>query len=137
MFTMYEGWNEEKEKEGRSSLVGKSMLAGMEDSNTFHEKREACIWKKYDGDEIGQKVLNGDGGSWIREPYDSEALFQLDRYHIYQEVLRRIGNKKAQQEIREFLEKERRRCRNTSGFMRTAWKARIRTTHGVKKRGNY
>ena len=106
VFTMYEGWDAEKEKEGRSSLVGKTMLAGMEDSNTFHAKREACIHKKYDADEIGQRVLNGDGGSWIREAYDPEVLFQLDRYHIYQEVLRKIGDKKAQQEIRKLLEDE-------------------------------
>ena len=106
VFTMYEGWDAEKEKEGRSSLVGKAMLAGMEDSKTFHAKREAYIHKKYDADEIGQRVLNGDGGSWIREPYDPEALFQLDRYHIYQEVLRKIRDKKAQQEIRKLLEEE-------------------------------
>ena len=106
VFTMYEGWDAEKEKEGRSSLVEKSMLAGMEDSSTFHEKREACIRKKYDADEIGQRILNGDGGSWIREPYDPEVLFQLDRYHIYQEVLRKIKDKKAQQDIRGLLEKE-------------------------------
>ena len=106
VFTMYEGWDAEKEKEGRSSLVGKTMLAGMEDSKTFHAKREAYIHKKYDADEIGQRILNGDGGSWIREPYDPEALFQLDRYHIYQEVLRKLGDKKVQQEIRGFLEKE-------------------------------
>ena len=106
VFTMYEGWDAEKEKTGRSSLVGKTMLAGMEDSETFHAKREACIRKKYDADEIGQRVLNGDGGSWIREPYDPEALFQLDRYHIYQEVLRKIGDKQAQHDIRRLLEKE-------------------------------
>ena len=106
VFTMYEGWDAEKEKEGRSSLVGKTMLAGMEDSKTFHAKREACIHQKYAADEIGQRILNGDGGSWIREPYDPEALFQLDRYHIYQEVLRRIGDKKAQQKIRALLEEE-------------------------------
>ena len=106
VFTMYEGWDAEKEKEGRSSLVGKTMLAGMEDSKTFHEKREARIHKKYDADEIGQRILNGDGGSWIREPYDPDAIFQLDRYHIYQEVLRKIKDKKARQEIRELLEGE-------------------------------
>ena len=106
VFTMYEGWDAEKEKEGRSTLVGKSMLAGMEDSRTFHAKREACIHKKYAADEIGQRVLNGDGGSWIQESYDPEALFQLDRYHIYQEVLRKIGDKKAQREIRGYLERE-------------------------------
>ena len=42
VFTMYEGWDAEKEKENRSTLVGKTMLAGMEDSHTFHKKREAC-----------------------------------------------------------------------------------------------
>ena len=106
VFTMYEGWDAEKEKENRSTLVGKTMLAGMEDSHTFHEKREACIRKKYNADEIGQRILNGDGGGWIREPYDPEVIFQLDRYHIYQEVLRKIKEKKAQQDIRGLLEKE-------------------------------
>lgn len=106
VFTMYEGWDAEKEKENRSTLVGKTMLAGMEDSHTFHEKREACIRKKYDADEIGQRILNGDGGNWIKETYDPDVIFQLDRYHIYQEVLRKIKDKKAQQEIRGFLEEE-------------------------------
>lgn len=104
VFTMYEGWDAEKEKQNRSTLVGKTMLAGMERSQEFHEKREACIRKKYDADEIGQRILNGDGGSWIKEPYDPEAIFQLDRYHIYQEILRKIDDKKAQQEIRELFE---------------------------------
>ena len=106
VFTMYEGWDAGKEKEKRSTLVSKTMLAGMEESHTFHEKREACIRRKYDADEIGQRVLNGDGGSWIREPYDPDVIFQLDRYHIYQEVVRKIQEKKAQQDIRELLEEE-------------------------------
>ena len=38
MFTMYEGWDAEKEKANRSTLVGKTMLAGMEKSTEFHEK---------------------------------------------------------------------------------------------------
>lgn len=106
VFTMYEGWDAEKEKEGRSSLVEKRMLAGMEKSTEFHEKREACIRKKYNADEIGQRILNGDGGSWIREPYDAEAIFQLDRYHIYQEILRKLRDKEAQEAVRELFEKE-------------------------------
>ena len=106
IFTMYEGWDAEKETQKRSTLVEKSMLAGMEDSTEFHAKREACIRKKYAADEIGQRILNGDGGSWIKEPYDSEAIFQLDGYHIYQEILRKISDKKAQKEIRELFEQE-------------------------------
>lgn len=106
VFTMYEGWDAEKEKQKRSTLVEKTMLAGMEDSAEFHAKREACIRKKYAADEIGQRILNGDGGSWIKEPYDSETIIQLDRYHIYQEILRKISDKKAQKEIRELFEQE-------------------------------
>lgn len=87
VFTMYEGWDAESEKQNRSTLLEKTMLAGMEKNREFHEKREACIWKKYDADEIGQRILNGDGGSWINEPYDPDAIFQLDRYHICQKVL--------------------------------------------------
>ena len=72
----------------------------------MHEKREACIRKKYNADEIGQRILNGDGGSWIKEPYDPETIFQLDRYHIYQEILRKISNKEAQKIIRDLFDEE-------------------------------
>ena len=106
VFTMYEGWDAEKEKHNRSTIVGKTMLAGMEKSNEFHEKREACIRKKYNADEIGQRILNGDGGSWIKDTYDPDTIFQLDRYHIYQEILRKIPDKKAQKSIKELFEEE-------------------------------
>lgn len=106
VFTMYEGWDAEKERQKRSTLVEKTMLAGMENSTEFHAKREACIRKKYDADEIGQRILNGDGGSWIKEPYDPETIFQLDRYHIYQEILRKISDKKAQTDIRSLFDEE-------------------------------
>ena len=106
VFTMYEGWDAEKEKQNRSTLVEKTMLAGMEKSSKFHEKREACIRKKYNADEIGQRVLNGDGGGWINEPYDSEAIFQLDRYHVYKEITRKISDKQAQEEIRRLFDEE-------------------------------
>lgn len=106
VFTMYEGWDAEKERQKRSTLVEKTMLAGMENSTEFHAKREASIRKKYDADEIGQRILNGDGGSWIKEPYDPETIFQLDRYHIYQEILRKISDKKAQTDIRSLFDEE-------------------------------
>lgn len=106
IFTMYEGWDAEKEKQGRSTLVGKTMLAGMENSTEFHAKREGCIRKKYAADEIDQRILNGDGGSWIKEPYDPDTIFQLDRYHIYQEILRKISDKEAQKAIRSLFDEE-------------------------------
>ena len=102
VFTMYEGWD--KDQQRRSTLVGKTMLAGMESSRLFHEKREALIEKKYDVDEIQQRILNGDGGSWIKETYDPDAIFQLDRYHVYQEILRKINDRSAQREARNLFE---------------------------------
>ena len=106
VFTMYEGWDAEKEKEGRSTLVEKVVFAGMDGSRGFHKKREAVIQKKYNPDEIERRILNGDGGSWIKEPYDDEAIFQLDRYHIYQEILRKISSKGVQKEIRRLFDSE-------------------------------
>ena len=104
--TLYEGWDAEAEKKKRSELVGKTMLAGMEKSTEFHEKREALIRQKYNADEIEQRILNGDGGSWIKDIYDPDTIFQLDRYHIYKEILRKIGDKKAQKDIRELFDQE-------------------------------
>ena len=116
-FTMYEGW-EAGNKESR--LVNKVMLAGMESSSLFHEKREALIEKTYNVDEIQQRVLNGDGGNWIREPYDPETIFQLDRFHIYQEIKRKLKEKEAQKAVTELFEaKQIDQMLDTSGFMQT------------------
>lgn len=81
VFTKYEGWDAENERRKRSTLVKKTMLAEMETSAVFHEKREAYIRKKYAADEIDRRILNGDGGSWTKEPYDRDTILQLDRYY--------------------------------------------------------
>ena len=101
---MYEGW--EKDGKRNSRLSNKAVLAGMEKSDEFHEKREAQIHRRYNPDEIGLRILNGDGGSWIKDPYDADAVFQLDRFHIYQEIRRKISDKEAGKRIRELLEQE-------------------------------
>ena len=103
VFVMYEGWDAEKEKTGRSTLVNKKTLAGMEGSEAFHRKREAYIEQVYDPDEIGQRILNGDGGSWIKETYDDEAIFQLDPYHVQTAILKGIGDDAARSAVREML----------------------------------
>ena len=69
VFTMYEGWDADSPK--RSRLVNKKMLAGDGEKRPVPIKNgEALIEKVYDADEIGQRILNGDGGSWIKEDYD-------------------------------------------------------------------
>lgn len=76
VFTMYEGG--EAGSKNQSRLVNKTMLAGIEKSSEFHAKREAVIERKYAVDEIGQRILNGDGGDWIKERYDPETKGRLN-----------------------------------------------------------
>ena len=90
--TVYEGWD--KEDRSGSRLCGKKVIAGMEKSSEFHEKREAQIRSIYNADEIEYRILNGDGGSWIKDPYEPDTVFQLDRFHIRQEIKRKLNQDK-------------------------------------------
>ena len=103
--TIYEGW--EKDDRSGSRLCGKKVIAGMEKSSEFHEKREAQIRSIYHADEIEYRILNGDGGSWIKDPYEPETVFQLDRFHIRQEIKRKLNwDKEAAKEVEELFEAE-------------------------------
>lgn len=95
--TMYEGWIDD----GRSCsrLSGKTLIAGMEKSDEFHAKREARIRSIYNADEIEVRVLNGDGGGRIKEPYEPDTVFQLDRFHIQQSIKKNIEPPEVQKEI--------------------------------------
>ena len=105
--TTYEGWDANKESMNRSTLTGKHVIAGIENARIFHEKREADIQSRYDVDEIIQRVVNGDGGSWIGEPNDPEAIIQLDPFHVHKEIRRLIADKDAINEIeRRYTEKD-------------------------------
>ena len=101
--TIYEGWDAEKERQNRSTLVEKHVVAGIENSTEFHNKREADIQKRYDVDEIGQRIVNGDGGSWIGEPNDPDAIIQLDQFHVHKEIRRLIADKEIINGIEEHL----------------------------------
>lgn len=57
--TMYEGWK--KDDKSGSRLCEKTVIAGMEKSSEFHEKREGQIRSIYNADEIEYRILNGDG----------------------------------------------------------------------------
>lgn len=99
---IYEGWK--KDGGNRSSLCGKKVLAGMEKSGSFHAKREAQIRSIYNADEIEYRILNGDGGSWIKDPYEPEAVYQLDRFHIMQAIKKKLNkDKKAAVDVEELF----------------------------------
>ncbi len=53
-------------------------------------------------DEIQQRILNGDGGSWIKETYDPDAIFQrTQRARVptrHKAFLRNYGKQKSANE---------------------------------------
>lgn len=100
----YEGWKKDDKKNSR--LSNKMVIAGMEKSTEFHAKREAQIRNRYNTDELKMRILNGDGGSWIKDPYEPDTVFQLDRFHIHQDIKRKIKDKSTQKQITELFETE-------------------------------
>ena len=83
----------------RFRLEGKIAAAGFHGTSEFHKIREGKIRRRYNTDEA-VRVLNGDGAAWIRSVYDPDTFYQLDRFHILQEITRCIRHKKAAKEIR-------------------------------------
>lgn len=86
----------------RFRLEGKIAAAGFHGTSEFHKIREGKIRRRYNTDEV-IRVLNGDGAAWIRKTYDPDTFYQLDRFHIGQEIIRCIRHKKAAKEIQKLL----------------------------------
>lgn len=98
----YDGWKETGK--GRYILPEKVVVAGFAKAKEFHEYREAAIAERYNLDEVGQRILNADGASWIKKVKDKSTCFQLDPFHRNKAVREKIHNPKAMQDIMELLE---------------------------------
>lgn len=83
--TIYDGWS----KDG-SRLHQKKVYIGMETATKFNEKTEALIQSVYNIDCTEIRVVNGDGAGWIKNTYEPDRIFQLDRFHIKKEIRRSI-----------------------------------------------
>lgn len=100
----YDGWK--KTGKGRYELPDKVVVAGFEGAEAFHEYREAAIARKYNLNEVGERILNADGASWIKKVKDKSTRFQLDPFHRNKAVREKIHNPKAVRDIMELLEGE-------------------------------
>ena len=102
--TMYEGWKDTAGK--RSTLAEKTVVAGVERSESFHEKWEAKIQSIYDPEKIGLRILNGDGGSWIHDEYDAGALQQYDRFHAVRLIRQKTSHDEAKADMLRLLRED-------------------------------
>lgn len=96
----YRGWKQDGKKR---KLIDKVMTAGFYSTTDFHTLREAEIRKVYNTDEINYRILNGDGAAWIKDTYEADTIYQLDRFHIEQEITCCVPDRQMQNEIRRRL----------------------------------
>lgn len=106
MAVAYDGWTQESKN--RYILNNKIMISGFEDSRLFQRKKEGAIASVFNTDEIEMRILNGDGGSWIKAGIvDSDTHYQLDPFHKNREITRKVSDKEQRKTIRKLLSKKR------------------------------
>jgi len=106
MAAAYDGW--ELEGKERYALRNKVMVCGFEDSKSFQSKKEGAIAAVFNTDEITTRILNGDGGGWIKAGLaDADVHFQLDPFHKNREITRKVKKEKQREKIRRLLSEKR------------------------------
>lgn len=106
MAAAYDGW--EEQAKGRYALRNKVMVCGFDDSKEFQRKKEGAIAAVFDTDEITIRILNGDGGGWIKGGLvEADAHFQLDPFHKNREITRKVKDEKQRETVRKLLSEKR------------------------------
>ena len=80
----YEGWKEIGKN--RYELVGKEYVAGYMTGEEMADITNANLHSKYDMSKVELRVLNSDGGSWIKRLLVAKAIYQADSYHLKEKI---------------------------------------------------
>lgn len=80
----YEGWKEISKN--RYELVGKEYVAGYMTGEEMADITNANLHSKYDMSKVELRVLNSDGGSWIKKLLTAKAIYQADSYHLKEKI---------------------------------------------------
>ena len=80
----YEGWKEIGKN--RYELVGKEYVAGYMTGKEMADITNANLHSKYDMSKVELRVLNSDGGSWIKRLLTAKAIYQADSYHLKEKI---------------------------------------------------
>lgn len=80
----YEGWKEIGKN--RYELVGKEYVAGYMTGEEMADITNANLHSKYDMSKVELRVLNSDGGSWIKRLLVTKAIYQADSYHLKEKI---------------------------------------------------
>ena len=84
----YEGW--EEISKGRYALVEKEYISGNMTGQEMADITNANLHSKYDMSKVEVRVLNSDGGSWIKRLLAAGAIHQADSFHIKDKINRHV-----------------------------------------------
>ena len=84
----YEGWKEIGKN--RYALVGKEYVAGYMSGEEMANITNANLHSKYDMSKVELRVLNSDGGSWIKKLLAAKAIYQADSYHLREKIVTHV-----------------------------------------------
>ena len=98
----YDGW--ELESKNRYKLRNKVAVAGFDNSRDFQKRKEGAIAKVFNTDEVEIRILNGDGGGWIKGGLIDETVhFQLDPFHLNRDIVKKVRDKTQKNNIMSLL----------------------------------
>lgn len=80
----YEGWKEISKN--RYALVGKEYVAGYMTGEEMADITNANLHSKYDMSKVELRVLNSDGGNWIKRLLTAKEIYQADSYHLKEKI---------------------------------------------------
>ena len=86
-------------------------------SKKLKKIRDAKIYQKYNEEKIELRVMNGDGARWINNITAEGAISQKDNFHIMQEIIRDIADKKYREELIKIIEEK--KFDEVSGYIET------------------
>ena len=87
LHVMYEGW---KKDDVRHSIVNKQYIAGIMKPKEIAKLRDARVFTQYDESKIKLRVINGDGAKWTKGITVKGGIYQKDKFHIMQEIVRDV-----------------------------------------------
>lgn len=101
-----------KDKDGKDihKRTNPLYMVGFEKTDKFFEKKEGQLASIYNLDEVTTRLINGDGGEWIKaceEKTAGNTYFQLDQFHIKKAIKEKGVPKELQNGINKLLSNHR------------------------------
>lgn len=100
----YEGWK--KVAMNRYELVGKEYVSGYMTGEDMANITNANLHSKYNMEKVELRVLNSDGGSWIKKLLVTGTIYQADSYHIKEKINTQVKDLEDAEKLKEMFWKK-------------------------------